>query len=327
MMGINLACPKCSETFNIKSNKYFCRNQHHFDIVNQIPRFTINDNYALSFGIQWNRYPKTQLDSFTKTDYSMARLERIVGNLQVFNGRKVLEVGCGAGRFTELMLKAGAKLFAMDLSNAVEANRLNNIGISGNYFVCQGDILEPPILPEQFEIVICLGVVQHTPNPKNTIKALFKQIAPGGTLFIDSYSHEYPLTISRKILRNLLLKLPENFRFPIVKIIVFGGWPIHVLLWKISKVTVLRANRLFRKARYLFLKVSPIIDYHDSYIMLGPKLLKEWAILDTHDNLTDAYKHLTNSSDFFNLLAEVGFTEIKVVSGGNGLEASAKKPR
>lgn len=325
-MQIKLTCPKCNGPLEANHINYFCENSHTYMVINEIPRFVVGSNYAKSFGIQWNKFPKTQLDSFTKTKYSYERLQRIVGDVSVFNGKQVLEVGCGAGRFSELILNLGANLFAMDLSNAVEANLLNNLN-SKKYFVCQGDILQPPIFPGQFEIVVCLGVVQHTPNPQNTINALFQQLAPDGTLFIDSYSMEYPFTLSRKLARYFLLKMPEVNRFPLVKFIVTLGWPIHRLLWRTASITFLQKKRYIQRIRYLFLRISPIIDYHDAYPQLGVKLLKEWAILDTHDNLTDRYKHLISMSQFESLLAESGFIDIVIKIGGNGLEASAKKQK
>ncbi len=72
--------------------------------------------------------------------------------------KNVLEVGCGAGRFTELLLKHGARVFASDLSAAVEANYDNCRGAAG-YFVCQADLRELPARREAFDFVICLGVI------------------------------------------------------------------------------------------------------------------------------------------------------------------------
>src|SRR5439155_4955592 len=92
-------------------------------VVNSIPRFTDSANYASGFGLQWNSFRKTQLDSYTGTTISRDRLSRCLGrSLEVLRGQTVLEVGCGGGRFTELMLGAGARVFACDLSVAVEVN-------------------------------------------------------------------------------------------------------------------------------------------------------------------------------------------------------------
>jgi 2-polyprenyl-3-methyl-5-hydroxy-6-metoxy-1,4-benzoquinol methylase len=66
---------------------------------------------------------KPSLIPIQEPPFSKDRLKRLCGgDLTVFKGKKVLEVGCGSGRFTEIMLKEDATVFAVDLSSAVEAN-------------------------------------------------------------------------------------------------------------------------------------------------------------------------------------------------------------
>src|ERR1041385_6119934 len=169
-------------------------------IINNIPRFVSLENYADAFGRQWNKFRKTQLDSYTGTTLSRDRLAGALGgSLDVIKGKSVLEVGCGAGRFTEVMLKAGARVFACDLSSAVEANYANCHDLSPDYFVCQADALKLPVAPQSFDFVVCLGVIQHTPSPEQTISALASYVRPGGTLAIDHYPPNYPLTHSRPL--------------------------------------------------------------------------------------------------------------------------------
>src|SRR2546427_11462300 len=78
-------------------------------VVRDIPRFVPSDLYASGFGLQWNVHPETQLDSRTGAHLSQTRLERCLGTpLAALAGMRVLEAGCGAGRFTDLMVRAGA---------------------------------------------------------------------------------------------------------------------------------------------------------------------------------------------------------------------------
>ena len=145
-----------------------------FPILSGIPRFVGSANYASAFGLQWNSFRTTQLDSHSGTSISRDRLTRCLGgDAEVLRGRSVLEVGCGAGRFTELMLEGGARVVACDLSSAVEANYENCSALGGQkYFVCQADLRQLPLTPASFDFVVCLGVIQHTPNPEETIAAL-----------------------------------------------------------------------------------------------------------------------------------------------------------
>jgi 2-polyprenyl-3-methyl-5-hydroxy-6-metoxy-1,4-benzoquinol methylase len=76
-----------------------------FPVIKGIPRFVPLDNYASAFGLQWNTFSKTQLDSHSQIGITLERLERCLGYpVAQLNGKTVLEVGCGAGRFTELRL-------------------------------------------------------------------------------------------------------------------------------------------------------------------------------------------------------------------------------
>jgi len=71
--------------------------------------------------------------------------------------------------------------------------------------------------------------------------------------------------------------------------------------------------------------LSPIVDYHDVYPELNKKQLREWAILDTHDTLTDYYKHLRSKQEIEQILTKANMVDSKVWVGGNGIEARSIK--
>lgn len=289
-----------------------------FPVVNEIPRFVSADNYASGFGLQWNEFRRTQLDSHTRTTISRDRLERCAGgSLEVLRGKSVLEVGCGAGRFTEIMLEAGARVFACDLSSAVEANYANLAGADG-YFVCQADVRRLPVAPRSFDFVVCIGVIQHTPSPEETIAALARQVRPGGTLVIDHYTHSYPRNFLQRNLRSLLIRLPARVAKPVALALARVLLPLHRLTWK-------NPRGLWR-LRAPLLRHSPLIDYHDAYPQLGERLLSEWSVLDTHDSLTDFYKHIRTTEEIEEALRSCGLVELEVEYAGNGVEARAKMP-
>src|SRR5574341_1355092 len=93
-----------------------------YPIVGSIPRFVRGANYADSFGFQWNRYRRIQLDSYNGSTLTSDRFYAGTGwQPEDLKGRRVLEAGCGAGRFSEILLQAGAKLYSFDYSSAVNA--------------------------------------------------------------------------------------------------------------------------------------------------------------------------------------------------------------
>jgi SAM-dependent methyltransferase len=290
-------------------------------VVRSVPRFVALSNYASGFGLQWKTFRQTQLDSYTGTTISKDRLARCFGgSLDVVRGKSVLEVGCGAGRFTELLLAAGAHVFACDLSQAVEANYDNCHG-SPNYFVCQADARRLPVVPHSFDFVLCIGVIQHTPSPEETIAALARYVKPGGMLVIDHYSHNYIQNFLQRNLRRLLIRLPASVAKPATLGMARALVPLHRFAWK-----KLAHRRGLWRLRARLVKHSPFIDYFELFPQLSDKLVAEWAILDTHDALTDYYKHLRSRDEIEESLRSCGFTDLEVSYGGNGVEARARMP-
>jgi SAM-dependent methyltransferase len=295
-----------------------CESGCRVPVVRNIPRFVESSNYAAGFGLQWNAFRQTQLDSNTGTTISRDRLTgSLGGRLEVVTGKSVLEVGCGAGRFTEVLLAAGARVLACDLSSAVEANYAN-CHRWPNYFVCQADARAVPVAPHSFDFVVCLGVIQHTPSPEETIAALARYVKPGGMLVIDHYGPDYPATFSRRCLRSLLLRLPRSTAKTLSLGLARALLPLHKLGWN-------QKRGRWRLRRQLQ-KFSPLVDYYEVYPELGEKLLGEWALLDTHDTLTDYYKHLRTTEEIEACLRSCGLVEVEVSYGGNGVEARGRMP-
>lgn len=295
-----------------------------YPVVRGIPRFVDTESYAAAFGLQWNKYRLTQLDSVTGTTISRDRLEGCMRGLGGLAGASVLEAGCGAGRFTEVLLGAGARVFALDLSSAVEASR-DNFGGRDGYFVCQADARRVPAAPGSFAVVLALGMLQHTPSPEEAIRSLARFVRPGGWIVLDHYAlPESPLVRAllpfapRNLLRQLLLRLPPEQGLRLAGSLTRGLLPLHRALWRPG-----RALAVVRRAwRY----VSPVLDYYDRFPELGAARLAEWSYLDSHDALTDRYKHLRTPEQLRRCLESCGLVEIAVRRGGNGVEARARRP-
>jgi SAM-dependent methyltransferase len=291
---------------------------HRYPIIRGIPRFVDAENYSDDFGAQWNMFPKTQLDSFTGTSISESRLARCLrGNLANLKDKKVLEPGSGAGRFTEVLLKYGAIVNSFDFSSAVDANAINN-GDHANLVLVQADIRKIPFPKASYDYVICLGVLQHTPNPEESIKSLWEMVKPGGALVVDHYEWQWrtflPFGGTRApFSRQLILRLPKKSRFKFVKALTDFWFPLQ---WKYKDSSLIRR---------LLIKISPVA-FHYPYIKLRDRqMYYEWALLDTHDATTDFYQHLRTLPQIRKYLETLGATDIVAERGGNGVEAFCRK--
>ena len=106
-----LICPDSGQSLSLDelSGELATESGNRYPIVNDILRTVPASNYADAFGHQWNLFRQTQLDSVTGVPVSRDRLTQLLGgSLDCLHDKNVLEVGCGAGRFTEVLLDAGA---------------------------------------------------------------------------------------------------------------------------------------------------------------------------------------------------------------------------
>lgn len=284
-------------------------------VVRGIPRFVPSQSYAAGFGLQWTEHPQTQLDSRTGSALSTSRLERCLGQpLPALKGKAVLEPGCGAGRFTELMVRAGALVHAIDLSGAVEANK-RNVGAAPNYVVAQADLRALPFPPAAFDLVVCLGVLQHTPSPEASIDALWRMVKPGGRLVIDHYTWTLSRLTKLTPLYRLILKRLSPVRAKRVTDRLVDVWfPLH---WR---------ARHAPWAQMLLSRVSPCL----SYCHVEPQLTREqhydWCRLDTFDDLTDHYKHFRTAAQVRRTLASLGAERLEVRRERAVVEARCRRP-
>ena len=281
-----------------------------FPIVNGVPRFVPAEGYAGSFGYQWNRHRATQLDSFTGRPVSRDRLFGTSKWDQDLRGQTVLEAGSGAGRFTEILASTGAQVFTFDLSNAVDANRTNNQRFPNVHFA-QGDILNAPFQFDAFDKVMCLGVIQHTPDPYASFRSLARHVKPGGSLVIDCYArHLKSLLHWKYLLRPITTRMNQQRLYSIIEKVVPPLLPISATLSEFLGPVGAR--------------LLPILQYR--HLGLPPELNRQWAILDTFDMYSPAFDRPQTVQAVRRWYEECEFIEIDVRFGENGIVAVGRKP-
>jgi 2-polyprenyl-3-methyl-5-hydroxy-6-metoxy-1,4-benzoquinol methylase len=282
-----------------------------YQIVDGIPRFVADDNYARSFGFQWNAHDKTQLDSFTGKSISERRLFDVTGWPADMSGQLVLEAGSGAGRFTECLLKAGATVFSFDYSSAVDANARNN-GSSERLFLFQADMRTIPLQRATFDKVMCLGVLQHTPTPEESFRCLSEMVRPGGELVVDAYRKNALGMLQWKyLLRPITTRVEKRKLYRVLSRVVPSLIPV--------------AKNMRRIAGRAGARLIPIVEY--SHLGLSPELNAQWAILDTFDMYSPAHDQPQTWRSLQRWFEEAGFTDVSVRPGPNGLVGKGRRPR
>jgi len=163
--------------------------------------------------------------------------------------------------------------------------------------------------------VLCLGVLQHTPSPEQSLGALWRMLAPGGLLVVDHYTW----TLSRvtklgPLYRIVLKRLPPARARRITDVLVNAFFPLH---WAV------RRSRLLQT---LLSRVSPCLAYCHIYPELTREQHEDWCRLDTFDELTDRYKRLRTAGRIRRTLTALGAAQVEATRRGNVVEATCRKP-
>ena len=120
-------------------------------------------------------------------DINPLRLGWINGKADLL-GKTVLDVGCGGGILTESMAAAGAKVTGIDLSEkALSVARLHlfESGHSVDYRLISAEDLAAE-MPAHFDVVTCMEMLEHVPDPASTIAACAHLVKPGGHVFFST---------------------------------------------------------------------------------------------------------------------------------------------
>jgi SAM-dependent methyltransferase len=141
-------------------------------------------DYCANFGDQWNRFREVQIDSLSGRTESRDRFYAETGwSPAELAGKTILDAGCGAGRFMEIALEAGARVIGVDLSEAIYASRKTVARFPADrYLLVRADLFDLPLAHGAFDGVYSLGVLQHTPDPLGAVGRLARHLAPGGRL-------------------------------------------------------------------------------------------------------------------------------------------------
>jgi 2-polyprenyl-3-methyl-5-hydroxy-6-metoxy-1,4-benzoquinol methylase len=287
-----------------------------FEIVDGIPRFCPKENYAESFGYQWQRYATTQLDSKAKwANVSERRLFDDTGWARDLKGQRILEAGSGMGRFTEILARTGADIWTFDYSRAVDANFKNNKRY-GNVSFAQADIFSPPFELASFDKILCIGVLQHTPAPKRALQTLFKYLKPGGEIFIDIYRLEWKSFFKGKYyVRPITRLLPANVLHKLVDAHVSWLFPITGRLHKLIGPRAASLSWALAMA-----------DYRGVF-EVDEETAREYAVLDTFDMLAPAFDRPATIGMVRRWFEEAKMLDVRVEPGSNGIIASGRRPK
>lgn len=246
-----LRCPACRVELSFSTTLNCARCGNSYPIVDGIPRLLLpamrdalrgegsasgneerQAETAHSFGYEWHRFPEMYQEWEQQfLDYMQPHAA------DFFPGKKILDAGCGNGRFAYYAAKYGAEVWAIDLGPAVEVARRNTQ--TRNVHVVQADLHNPPFELESFDFIYSIGVLHHLPDPEAAFQNLLRFLKPGGVVQIYLYWKPERRPLKAAMLtgvaaaRRLTTRLPHNavymLAYPSAAIaFVFFVWPYRI---------------------------------------------------------------------------------------------------
>ena len=244
-------------------------------VIDGIPRF-VSDQYLESFGHQWTTF------EVAHDDEDRATFEAKTGvALNQLRGMRVLDAGCGGGRYSKICGENGAIVIGADHTRAVDKARQLCAHLPDVHFV-QADLKQLPLEQASFDFVFSIGVMHHDANTRAVFDAVAKMVKPGGRYSVWLYRrNQWWQELINTALRALTSRLPAAVLMPFCHLgAILGGIPL--------------INRTLNK----FVNFSA----HPSY---------ENRVCDTFDWWAPRFQYHHTVNELTSWFTEAGFSQLK----------------
>jgi SAM-dependent methyltransferase/uncharacterized protein YbaR (Trm112 family) len=311
-----LACPACGselelsegelENGNVETGSLLCSScSASYPIVRGIPRMNESmgglEGVARSFDYEWKAHRKGEFEDgslYGRTPEEGWRyfLDGLMIDAERVEGAVVLDAGCGPGFYTGAVARHGAELvIGMDAGEAVDvaAERCRDLP---NVEFVQANIFAPPFITDAFDLVWCVGVLHHTPDPAEGHRQLARCVKRGGVLFVWVYARRLsPFRLVKDLLALLrVTRLPPRYLLIVSR--VFAN----------VSVVLLRVYRLVRSMPGL----RPRSDRWKRTVR--PRSFRE-LYLRWFDSLSPQYDSRHTEEEVTAWFRSAGFTEIRAI--------------
>lgn len=246
-------------------------------VVGGIPRF-VSDEHLDSFGHQWTTF------DVAHEDEDRATFEAKTGvRLAELKGLRVLDAGCGGGRYAKICGEAGALVVGADHTRAVEKARQLCSHLPNVHFV-QADLKQLPLEQGTFDLVFSIGVMHHDVATRPVFDAVSRMVKPGGRYAVWLYRrNQWWQELINSGLRSVTTRVPAGVLMPFCHLgALLGSIPI--------------VNRTLNK----------VVNFsaHPSY---------ENRVCDTFDWWAPKYQHHHSVEELSEWFEAAGFGDLRVL--------------
>lgn len=252
-------------------------NDQQWPVKDGIPRF-VSSEHLESFGHQWNRYEVAHDDEDRTTFVAKTGVP-----LNELRGLRVLDAGCGGGRYCKVVGEAGAQVIGADHTTAVDKAAKLCRHLPNVRFV-QADLKQLPFEPDSFDFVFSIGVMHHDVDTRRVFDSVAKMVRPGGRYAVWLYRKNQP-------------------------------WQEWLNDFLRTRTTRMSAHRLERFCRVgAFLGAVPVLNRTlNKVVNFSAHPDAENRLCDTFDWYAPAYQHHHTVDEALAWFREAGFANLKVL--------------
>ena len=178
-----------------ETDTHLIHNDTKYPIIDGVPKFVKENSddpqYDIEkcFSYQWTESDFGQPEKFSDEDIKQDVIETMdltENDLSLFDDKIVLDVGVGSGASSRLWGPRAKEFHGVDIGNGVyrAQNTLKNS--VKNPILSHSDLHHLPYADESFDVIVSNGVLHHTPNTKNALKAVYPKLKKNGSV---SYTH------------------------------------------------------------------------------------------------------------------------------------------
>jgi SAM-dependent methyltransferase len=292
-----LVCPETGESLKLEvlKERYGQVEEGHlissegkcsYPITNYIPRFVQKDAYAGTFSKQ-RLYVKRHFKYYKHDPLARSLFYQTTGfsRGQVVAGL-TLEVGCGYGRFVNVLQQDGGEVVGVDLSTHSIDLAQSFVGLKPKVHLIQCDLFRLPFRAETFSSIYSIGVLHHTPDCKKAFHKVSKYLAPNGQISIWVYH-------------------PSNQREA-------NTWRWMTTKWRPS---FLYAFCILNQSLFSWIRMIPVVRWEFNKWVPGsvPKRGQHFwlRVLEDFDNFSPQYASSHTSGEVAEWFSEAGLSDIQ----------------
>ena len=288
-----LKCPECGGSLRLEVREragdeivqggLSCGCGRQYPIEEGVARF-VTQGYTASFSFQWFAQKESPENEASSRKVKEDFLRRLGVTTEQLKGKRALDAGCGRGTLTVVLSDHAAEVVGMDLSDGVRVAASRTLGKPGVSIV-RGDILNPPLVEESFDLIFSMGVLHHTRDCKTAFLTLARRLRPGGIIGIWVYSaYSTYRNKASDLLRRFTTRMPPRLLYLLCHLAI----PLY------------------------YLQGIPVLGVPFRVIPISGDGPWRWKILGTYDWYSPTYQSKHSFPEVFGWFAEAGLEAIQV---------------